>query len=108
MMILLVTLFVLVQSVLQVYPAQLLPQVEWWKWRAEHGRNYMTTAEEMYRRDTWLNNYNYIEKHNSKNGAMQLSLNQFADMVCYQSHHQISHSIYNHTNHTCHADSEGV
>ena len=84
MMILLVTLSALIQSVLvQVYPAaQESPHVKWWKWRAEHGRNYTTIAEEILRKETWLSNYNYIQKHNNKNKAIQLSLNQFADMVC--------------------------
>ena len=81
---LLVALLVMVQGVLHVFPAQQqqLLQAEWEQWRAEHGKRYLSAADEATKRQTWSKNYDHIQKHNNRgNAAMKLSLNQFADMV---------------------------
>ena len=59
------------------------PALEWWQWKTQHSRKYKTAAEERARRDVWLQNYEYIQRHNSKHneGGMTLKLNQFTDMV---------------------------
>ena len=58
-------------------------QGEWWQWKADHSRQYDSVAKEETRRAVWLQNYDYINKHNRNNLAFKLSLNQFVDMVSY-------------------------
>ena len=57
------------------------PALEWWQWKTVHGRRYQDTVEEAARRDIWMTNYDFVQKHNTKNGGIKLELNQFADMV---------------------------
>ena len=64
-------------SVLHAHPLQR----EWQQWKVEHNRQYDGIVEEESRRDTWLQNHDYIHKHNRNNPVFKLSLNQYADLV---------------------------
>ena len=55
-------------------------EVEWNQWRQLHGKIY-SDEDEQKSKMTWLENYQYIQKHNSENHQFKLGLNEFADMV---------------------------
>lgn len=73
----LLVVLTLVVNVLHAHPLHR----EWWQWKIKHGRMYKSTMEEKARRDVWMQNKDYITRHNSKNPGFRLALNQFADMV---------------------------
>lgn len=73
-------LLVVLTLVLNVLDAHPLHR-EWWQWKIKHGRTYKSAVEEKAKRDVWMQNNDYINRHNSKNPGFRLALNQFADMV---------------------------
>ena len=54
--------------------------VEWAQWKQLHGKTY-TDENEHRSRMAWLQNYHYIQKHNSEDHSFKLGLNEYADMV---------------------------
>ena len=58
---------------------------EWTSWKNNFNKKYSSNKEEMVRQKIWLNNMNYIRKHNSKadNGlfSYRLGMNEFGDLV---------------------------
>lgn len=73
----LLVVLTLVLSVLYAHPLHR----EWRQWKVQHGRMYRSAVEERKRRDVWIQNYDYIHKHNRKHPGFKLAHNQFADMV---------------------------
>ena len=61
------------------FAAQL--DVEWQQWKAKYGKTYLGDAEESVRQLVWLDNWQFVQKHNSENHTFTVETNQFADLV---------------------------
>ena len=57
-------------------------EVEWNQWKQLHGKIY-ADEDEPKSKMVWLENYRYIQKHNSQDQPFKLGLNEYADMVGY-------------------------
>lgn len=60
-----------------------LSDVEWEKWKKDHGKEYNDENSETNRRQIWSTNYKLIEEHNNADHSFKLALNHFADLVSY-------------------------
>ena len=55
-------------------------EIEWNQWKQLHGKIY-SDEDEPKNKMVWLENYQYIQKHNSEDHPFKLGLNEYADMV---------------------------
>ena len=55
--------------------------VEWQQWKAKYGKTYQVDAEESVRKLIWLDNWKFVQKHNSENHTFTVETNEFADLV---------------------------
>ena len=56
--------------------------VEWQQWKTKYTKSYADDAEESVRRLVWLDNWQFVQKHNSENHTFTVETNEFADLVC--------------------------
>ena len=60
--------------------------VEWQQWKTKYVKTYADEAEESVRRLVWLDNWQFVQKHNSENHTFTVETNEFADLVNYIAH----------------------
>jgi C1A family cysteine protease len=58
-------------------------QYEWLfnSWMTEHGKEYETGDEQVFRFGVWKENLDFIHRHNKKNLSYKLGMNQFGDLT---------------------------
>ncbi len=56
---------------------------EWHGWKVEHGKEYVSEREEVYRHVIWKSNKRFIEAHNLYNETFgyTLAMNEMGDLV---------------------------
>lgn len=54
---------------------------EWQQWKKNYAKTYADEAEESVRKLVWLDNWKFVQKHNSENHTFTVETNQFADLV---------------------------
>lgn len=54
---------------------------EWQQWKTRYGKAYVDDAEESVRKLVWLDNWKFVQKHNSEKHSFTVETNQFADLV---------------------------
>lgn len=55
---------------------------EWMAWKGSHNKTYLSYNEEWGRFNIWLNNKQYIDRHNQEQRhTYTLRMNHFGDMV---------------------------
>ena len=66
-----------------VLPTSGLNAEPWRSWKSTHGKNYVSTDEEVSRYSIWLDNMKYIEQHNTNSDqhGFTLGMNHFGDLV---------------------------
>ena len=60
--------------------------MEWQQWKTKYGKTYLDDAEESVRKLVWLDNWQFVQKHNSEKHTFTVETNQFADLVSYTAH----------------------
>ena len=70
--------------------------VEWQQWKTKYAKTYADEAEESVRRLVWLDNWQFVQKHNSENHTFTVETNEFADLVC-----SVPHVISLYSNYPC-------
>lgn len=75
------TVFVLIIGLAAVTTAFEFPAV-WNAWKAEHGKNYRSVKEELYRHIIWQSNLKYVDEHNAHADKFgyTLKMNKFGDL----------------------------
>lgn len=57
----------------------------WQSFKTIHQKTYTTTSEELYRREIWENNLNFIRQHNQEallgKHTFSVAMNKFGDLV---------------------------
>lgn len=66
------------------FAAQL--DVEWQQWKTKYAKTYVDDAEESVRKLVWLDNWQFVQKHNSENHTFTVETNGFADLVSSPAH----------------------
>ena len=56
--------------------------VEWQQWKTKYAKAYADDAEESVRKLIWLDNRQFVQKHNLENHTFTVETNVFADLVC--------------------------
>ena len=57
-------------------------EIEWQKWKKQHGKSYLNDVEESIRRAVWFRAYHHTREHNRAGShSFMLGLNKFSDMV---------------------------
>ena len=74
--------YILLALISVSFAAQL--DVEWQQWKTKYAKTYQDEAEESVRKLVWLDNRQFVQKHNSENHTFTVETNEFADLVSFQ------------------------
>ena len=86
-------LYILLALIGVSFAAQL--DVEWQQWKTRYAKVYADEAEESVRKLVWLDNWQFVQKHNAENHTFTVETNGFADLVSSSATHvtQLIHAI---------------
>lgn len=72
-------LYILLALIGVSFAAQL--DVEWQQWKTKYAKVYADEAEESVRKLVWLDNWQFVQKHNAENHTFTVETNGFADLT---------------------------
>ena len=54
---------------------------EWQQWKAKYTKAYVDDEDESVRKLIWMDNWQFVQKHNSENHSFTVETNHFADLA---------------------------